>query len=167
MLVRSKIIDMKRVLCIILAVIIPIFMFIGCKDDSVTYQNQFLNIFGIDFISTKHQKVAVDELKDYIYIELNETEKSKMKEYLSSTDLFYSVLEKNSDYNRLIEILDNDFSKDIKKVESGYFSVYNKTSQQIIDLSTVDFQKIDMDFFTAIIYDAENGIIYLFNFSIS
>lgn len=158
---------MKRVLCIFIAVIIPIFMFTGCKDDSVTYQNQYLNIFGIDFISTKHQKVEADELKDYIYIELNQAEKSKTEEYLSSSDLFYSVLEKDSDYINLIEILDDDFSKDIKKVENGYFSVYNKTSQQIIDLSTVDIQKIDMDFYTSIVYDSENAIIYLFNYSIS
>ena len=85
-------------------------MFSGCKDDSISYQNQFLNRFGIDFISTKYQKVEVDKLKDYIYIELNKFEKSKMEEKLSSSDLFYSISEKSSDYILLNEILENNFS---------------------------------------------------------
>ncbi|MGN0523309.1 MAG: hypothetical protein ACI4IG_03445 [Eubacterium sp.] len=156
---------MKKVMCIIFAIIIPIFAFTGCKDDSVTYQNQFLNVFGIDFVSTKHQKVEADKLKDYIYIELNETEKSKMDEKAASSGLLYSIAENNGDYIFLNEILKNDFSQDIKNVENGYFSVYNKISEKIIDFSSDDFQNIDMDFFTAIIYDSQNGIIYLFNYS--
>ena len=160
-------INIKKLLFIIFASVIPILVFSGCKDDSITYQNQFLNIFGIDFISTKYQKVEVDKLKDYIYIELNESEKSKMEENLLSSNLFYSISEKTSDYILLNKILENDFSEDIKNVENGYFSVYNKIPQQIIDLSSDDFQNINMDFFTAIIYDSENGIIYLFNYNIS
>lgn len=160
-------INIKKILFIIFASIIPILVFSGCKDDSITYQNQFLNIFGIDFISTKYQKVEVDKLKDYIYIELNESEKSKMEENLLSSNLFYSISEKTSDYILLNKILENDFSEDIINVENGYFSVYNKIPQQIIDLSSDDFQNINMDFFTAIIYDSENGIIYLFNYNIS
>lgn len=157
----------KSVLCIILASLISIFLFSGCKDDAISYQNQFLNIFGIDFISTKYQKVEVDKLKDYIYIELNESEKSKMEENLLSSNLFYSISEKNSDYIILNKILEKRFSENIKNVENGYFSIYNKISQQIIDLSSVEFQNIDMDFFTALIYDSENGIIYLFNYNLS
>lgn len=88
----------KGILCVIFALIISILIFTGCKDDSIAYQNQFLNIFGIDFISTKYQKVEVDELKDYIYIELNQYEKTKMEAYLQSSDLFYSISEKSSDY---------------------------------------------------------------------
>lgn len=160
-------INMKKVMCIIFAIIIPIFAFTGCKDDSVTYQNQFLNVFGIDFVSTKHQKVEADKLKDYIYIELNETEKSKMDEKAALSGLLYSIAENNGDYIFLNEILKNDFSQDIKNVENGYFSVYNKISEKIIDFSSDDFQNIDMDFFTALIYDSENGIIYLFNYNIS
>ena len=157
----------KSVLCIILASLISIFLFSGCKDDAISYQNQFLNIFGIDFISTKYQKVEVDKLKDYIYIELNESEKSKMEENLLSSNLFYSISEKNSDYIILNKILEKRFSENIKNVENGYFSIYNKIPQQIIDLSSVEFQNIDMDFFTALIYDSENGIIYLFNYNLS
>ena len=157
----------KSVLCIILASLISIFLFSGCKDDAISYQNQFLNIFGIDFMSTKYQKVEVDKLKDYIYIELNESEKSKMEENLLSSNLFYSISEKNSDYIILNKILEKRFSENIKNVENGYFSIYNKISQQIIDLSSVEFQNIDMDFFTALIYDSENGIIYLFNYNLS
>lgn len=157
----------KSVLCIILASLISIFLFSGCKDDAISYQNQFLNIFGIDFISTKYQKVEVDKLKDYIYIELNESEKSKMEENLLSSNLFYSISEKNSDYIILNEILEKRFSENIKNVENGYFSIYNKIPQQIIDLSSVEFQNIDMDFFTALIYDSGNGIIYLFNYNLS
>ena len=157
----------KSVLCIILASLISIFLFSGCKDDAISYQNQFLNIFGIDFISTKYQKVEVDKLKDYIYIELNESEKSKMEENLLSSNLFYSISEKNSDYIILNKILEKRFSENIKNVENGYFSIYNKISQQIIDLSSVEFQNIDMDFFTALISDSENGIIYLFNYNLS
>lgn len=160
-------INMKKLLCIIFASVIPILVFSGCKDDSISYQNQFLNIFGIEFISTKHQKVEVDKLKDYIYIELNDLEKSKMEENLSSSNLFYSISEKNRDYILLNEILESNFSEDIKNVENGYFSIYNKIPQQIINLSSDDFQNIDMDFFTAIIYDSENSIIYLFNYNIS
>lgn len=160
-------INIKKLLCIIFASVIPILVFSGCKDDSISYQNQFLNIFGIDFISSKYQKVEVDKLKDYIYIELNESEKSKMDDYMSSSDLFYGISEKNSDYIILKQILENNFSEEIKNFENGYFSVYNKIPQKIIDFSSDDFQNIDMDFFTAIIYDSENGIIYLFNYNIS
>lgn len=160
-------IKIKKILCIIFASVIPILAFSGCKDDSITYQNQFLNIFGIDFISTKYKKVEVDKLKDYIYIELSEFEKSKMEENLLLSNFFYSISEKSSDYIFLNEILENDFSKEIKNVENGYFSIYNKISQKIIDLSSDDFQNIDMNFFTALIYDSENGIIYLFNYNIS
>lgn len=160
-------INRKSVLCIAFIAIISVFVFSGCKDDSISYQNQFLNIFGIDFISTKYQKTEADKLKDYIYIELSESEKLKMDDYMSSSDLFYGISEKNSDYIILKQILENNFSEEIKNVENGYFSVYNKISQQIIDLSSDDFQNIDMDFFTAIVYDSENGIIYLFNYSVS
>lgn len=160
-------IKIKKLLCIILASVVPALVFSGCQDDSVSYQNQFLNIFGIDFISTKYEKAEADKLKDYIYIELNKTEKSKMDEYITSSDLFFSISEKSSDYIFLNEIIENNFSEDIKKVENGYFSVYNKTPQKIIDLSYDDFQNTDMDFFTAIIYDSENGIIYLFDYNIS
>lgn len=160
-------IKIKKLLCIILASVIPVLLFSGCKDDSVSYQNQYLNIFGIDFISTKYQKAESDKLKDYIFIELNETEKSKMEEYLTSSDLFFSISEKSSDYILLNEILENNFSEDIKNVENGYFSIYNKTPQKIIDLSSDDFQNTDMDFFTAVIYDSENAIIYLFDYNIS
>ena len=160
-------INRKSVLCIAFIAIISVFVFSGCKDDSISYQNQFLNIFGIDFISTKYQKTEADKLKDYVYIELSESEKLKMDDYMSSSDLFYGISEKNSDYIILKQILENNFSEEIKNVENGYFSVYNKISQQIIDLSSDDFQNIDMDFFTAIVYDSENGIIYLFNYSVS
>lgn len=160
-------INRKSVLCIAFIAIISVFVFSGCKDDSISYQNQFLNIFGIDFISTKYQKTEADKLKDYIYIELSESEKLKMDDYMSSSDLFYGISEKNSDYIILKQILENNFSEEIKNVKNGYFSVYNKISQQIIDLSSDDFQNIDMDFFTAIVYDSENGIIYLFNYSVS
>lgn len=158
---------LKRTLCIILTLITSILALSGCKDGSITYQNQFLNIFGIDFVSTKYQKVETDELKDYIYIELNEFEKAKMEERVSSSNLFYDISEKNSDYVSLKEILENRFSQNIKNIEDGYFSIYNKSSQQIINLSAVNFQKINMDFFTALIYDSKTGIIYLFNYNLS
>ena len=160
-------ISKKSILCIVFICILSVLTLTACKDDHLEYQSQFLNHFGIEFISTKHQKAEADELKDYIYIELNESEKSKTEEYISSSDLFYSISEKNSDYILLNEILENDFSEDIKNVENGYFSIYNKISQQIIDLSSDDFQNIDMDFFTAFIYDSENNIIYLFDYNIS
>lgn len=158
---------LKKFLCILFASILPLFAFSGCKDDAVTYQNQFLNTFGIDFVSTKYEKIEQDALKCYISIELNEAETSKMEAFLSSSNLFYRISEKNSDYGLLKEILENNYSEDIISVETGYFSVYNKTPQKIIDLSASDFKNIDMSFFTALIYDAEKHVIYLFDYNVS
>ena len=81
--------------------------------------------------------------------------------------MFYDISEENSDYVILKEILENRFSQNIKNIENGYFSIYNKSSQQTINLSAVNFQNINMDFFTALIYDSKTGIIYLFNYNLS
>lgn len=156
----------KHIISIICILIVSIFLFNACKDEALLYQNQYLNHFGIEFIKTKHQKVESNKLKDYIYIKLDETEKEEMKKYLVSSDAFYSISENHSDYVQLCKILKNDFSKDVKNVDNGYFSIYNKIAQQIID-SSIGFQNIDTDFFTAIIYDSDDGIVYLFDYNIS
>lgn len=157
----------KSIICIAFIFVFSTFAFVACKEDPLEYQNQFLNAFGIDFITTQSKPIETDKLKNYIYIELDESERSKMEEYILSSGLFYNISEDSKCYMFLNQTLENDFSGEIKNVKSGYFSIYSKISDQIIDVPYNDLKKIDMDYFIALIYDSENSIIYLFDYDVS
>lgn len=134
------------------------------KDD-LTFQNQYLNNFGVDFISSKCKKVESDELKKYLTIKLNETENQKMNDYASK--FFCGIANHQSAFDYLCETQKKNFSVESINIKNGYFSFYNKVSEKIVDVETTDFGIIDTDFYTLIIYDADNNEIHLYDFNLS
>ena len=65
----------------------------------------------------------------------------------------------------IVNDFQNDFSQ-VDEVTQGYFAVYNAISQKPVEnLTEASIEKLDMDFYTALIYDTDKGILYIYNFS--
>lgn len=132
------------------------------NNDELTFQNQYLNKFGVDFISSKCKVFENDELKKYLSIKLNKAEKQKMDEYASNS--LFSIADYQTKFDYLCSVQESNFSK-VTNFNNGYFSFYNKVNDKIIDIQSSDIKLIDMDFYTLIVYDTDNNEIHLFDYN--
>lgn len=134
--------------------------------DELLYQNQFLYLFDIDFISSKCKAIEKDDFRNFISINLNETEIKKIQEFIEN-DNFYSISKRESDYIIVNKILNRDFTKDIPQISNGSFSIYNQTTQKMIDLDNDDISMMDFSYYTVLTYDTDNQILYAFDYEMS
>lgn len=154
-----------RVIFLIILILLIIVKLVGYSNDR-EYQNQYLEPFGIDFISTEYKKGQIDDFRNYFTIELGEREKTEIKNIIKNKP-FYDVSIWNNDYNIVNETLSNHFTKTIPNVSKGYFSIYNKISYKMIDLDKDDLNVIDLSYYTILIFDEQTGILYVFDYEMS
>lgn len=156
----------KKITLIFSFILVLVLVLSACKDDNITYQNQFLDPFGIDFVTSQHQKIEIDDFRNYIKIEINETEESEIQKIIESKP-FYDIAKWQSDYDITNEILNKNFTQKTPQISDGVFSIYNQVTQKTIDLDKDDLSIIDMSYYTVLIFDIQNSVLYVFDYQTS
>lgn len=110
----------KKIILIFSFILVIVLVLSACKDDNITYQNQFLDPFGINFVTSQHQKIEIDDFRNYIKIEINETEESEIQKIIESKP-FYDIVKWQSDYDITNEILNKNFTKKHLKSVMAFF----------------------------------------------
>lgn len=140
----------------------------GADEDSLEFQNQYLDYcFGIDFIKTAYTVSDTDAFKTRLEIPIsNEYEKGKLKSFIKENSDFCSI-KANENYKYLSSVLKENFNN-VPDIKNGFFSIYNGIAFDTVkELDTKSIKQLDMDYYTAFIYDTDSSTIYIYDYSVS
>ncbi len=130
--------------------VILLLLFLNQNNKS-EFQNQYLRLFGVDFIQSDFNDYLQNDYGTYIKIELNSNEQNKIeKQITSSKRVFLST--DNEKYEDFFEYVNRYFT--LKKVldVNGYFSFYNSYDKTFNSIENYPLEFVFVQYSDGIIY---------------
>lgn len=129
--------------------------FIGCSLEK-EFQNQYLEVFELDFIDTTVTGTVDNKYGVYFEIELNDEENEQFEKFAKErNDIFHTVgSDLYRDIYKNISTKTNLLNKNVQFLEDGYYSYYDYENDIYNSLEN------ETDHF--VFFEYSKGIVYLF-----